>query len=103
MGGSFARPAVDAASDIDLIMAVETKTCGIQVRTWICRDIEILYVSLESLAAHQPTRSTLRGAALLYDPQDRLAPLVRQWEAHCAERQTPRQSGNMAVGRLLMP
>ncbi len=96
---------MDAASDIDLVMAVETKTCGIQIRTWICRDIEILYVSLESLAAPRPTRSTLLGATLLYDAQDRLAPLVRQWEAHSAERQTPpaeREYGRWEIAHALM-
>ncbi len=95
---------MDAASDIDLVMAVETKTCGIQIRTWICRDIEILYVSLESLAAPRPTRSTLLGATLLYDAQDRLAPLVRQWEAHFAERQTPpaeREYGHREIAHAL--
>lgn len=88
--GSFARREVDVASDIDLIVAVEATTRSIQVGTWMGRDIEILYMSLESLAAHRPTRGTLRGAEVLYDPQDRLAPLVRQWEVLFAERrQTP--------------
>ncbi len=88
--GSFARSAVDAASDIDLIVAVEAKTRAIQVGSWMGRDVEILYMSLESLAAHRPTRGTLHGAQVLFDPQGRLAPLARQWEAQFAEpRQTP--------------
>ena len=53
---------MDAASDINLIVAVEATTRGIQVGTWMGRDIEIVYVSLESLAAHRPTRGTLHGA-----------------------------------------
>ena len=103
--GSFARREVDVASDIDLIVAVEATTRSIQVGTWMGRDIEILYMSLESLAAHRPTRGTLRGAAVLYDPQDCLAPLVRQWEAHFAEpRQTPpaeREYGRWEIAHTL--
>ncbi len=103
--GSFARREVDVASDIDLIVAVEATTRSVQVGTWMGRDIEILYMSLESLAAHRPTRGTLRGAAVLYDPQDRLAPLVRQWEAHFAEpRQTPpaeREYGRWEIAHTL--
>ena len=96
---------MDVASDIDLIVAVAAKTRSIQVGTWRGRDIEILYMSLESLAAHRPTRGTLRGAAVLYDPQDCLAPLVRQWEAHFAEpRQTPpaeREYGRWEIAHTL--
>ncbi len=103
--GSFARREVDVASDIDLIVAVEATTRSVQVGTWMGRDIEILYMSLESLAAHRPTRGTLRGAAVLYDPQDCLAPLVRQWEAHFAEpRQTPpaeREYGRWEIAHTL--
>lgn len=71
----------------------------------MARDIEILYMSLEALALHCPTRGTLRGAEVLYDPQARLAPLVRQWEAHFAEpRQTPpaeREYGRWEIAHIL--